>query len=1047
MRSIMSVFFVMLLTGVSFALPVEIKTEGRVPMTNSASTIFSGSLDLPSGGHWELRDEQAASVPVEIYLRAVDETEQRSMGRRMRKVETNRNLQRGRHALSTLYWAARTYASTNSGQGPASMDVLPADRVERTTKSPWYGEYAELDGPFVFLVPNAQFHFREEGRNFVPRDDRVLLAFELRPFVDDGKHWVLYTDGASEREDVDLPLIKKYGQEIRPVTNPSESDKPVAPEKRYSVVAVFPNATPQFVSLQLYNDLLGQKMEVVWRVDQHVALDPALQNDLASVRKRHWQSLASITESSLLAAWYGDPVSRAGRGRRTASVFGVLGGRPAIEETLQMGLLRMSSNDGERTISLDSIEGVTVKSHPYGKMLGDTAVTPPALLQNVPADHLVLHVPNPKAMLPFLDGGADFIGSLGTTVVGRSIQYDLKDRYLARLGVNQDWLEQILQLGVVREFAIFAPDLFLIDGTDLTIVSQIAKPAYLSGLFKIINIGNLGEEVVAVGTQGGRQAFWAMRGDKLVISTSESEMALALRLMEDPSASLAESEEYQYMLTQVPLQDSTRMMLYFSDPFIRRLVSPKVKIGQLRRARARATMEYVTASILRANLDGLHNVDIAKLVEAGYLAGDLHLEDFQIAEDGRVVSDTYGSLAQPVSLSELDIDKVTPSESAAYQTYLDNYNRFWRQFFDPIAIRVDDMSDGGLAMTTFILPLIDNSLYDNVKSLLVHADGTALRIPTAKPDPVLMLSLNLAEPAWTTISEGFADMFMRYIFLSSYAIDDLGPAIHFAIYDADPVIALGSGDILGAFGGDMQVFRRGEMFAIPMALSVLTRPCAFMIETRDAARTARFLDQAATSALHRSNRGREVNAEFYRIDNENAWVYSMSVFGMINLRFGIRIEGDYVVIRNIPWSSHDQIVAVEDSLLKTASLAITPSACVKQLPGLHATAMEKSRYAAIEGIGRLYPLMVSQGLSVEQALEKHSRLFGFRPVHPGEGNWQGDVRTLRSSDFGTPYRQQQPAYRAGKSDFGLFHQVEQLRVSMAFENTGLRSIIQWKLQE
>ena len=33
-------------------------------------------------------------------------------------------------------------------------------------------------------------------------------------------------------------------------------------------------------------------------------------------------------------------------------------------------------------------------------------------------------------------------------------------------------------------------------------------------------------------------------------------------------------------------------------------------------------------------------------------------------------------------------------------------------------------------------------------------------------------------------------------------LDDLGPGLHLAVHDADPVIALGSGDLLGAFGSN-----------------------------------------------------------------------------------------------------------------------------------------------------------------------------------------------------------------------------------------------------
>jgi len=907
------------------AASLEIQTTGVQPIPTSQSRIVAGTISLPGTGYWTIDDEQAGNVPHEVFLTPPAEARERMMGRRLRQVESNRNLQRGRNGLSALYWAVRPYAVSTSGQGPASIDELDAKQISHIQKSPWSGPHADIDGPFVFLIPGVRFQFSEENREWVARRQREILAFELRPFVDDGKHWVLYTDGSCERETVNPALVKQYKQEIRPVTREADADRPPAARQIYTVMAVIPNQAQDEFELKLNNSMLNSTVQAIWRLDRKAPVRNELIASIERLRKSHWEFMARITQSDILASWSRerDPGQR--RDRPSASVFGILGGRPAIEETLQMGLLQASPAKGERTLSIASIAGVTVKSHPYATMLGKTKVTPPGILTSVPADRLVLHVTQPKAILPFLNGGADFVASLGSTAMGSSIRYDLKDRYLARMGLDQAWLENLIKLGLVREFAIFAPDMFFIDGTDLTVISSVARPEILAGLLKLVNVTGLGKQVVVVRTAGGHDAFWAMRDDRLIVSTSRREIALAMQLTEDPEASLAKSVEYQYMLSQVPLQDTTRMMLYFSDPFIRRLVSPSVKIAQVRRAFARAGMEVITAAALRANLDGIEAVDIQKLIDQGYLPNDLDMGDITLEKDGRAVSATFGTLADPVALSAVAVDKVTAGEAAAYRTYLENYNRFWRQFFDPIAMRIDDTADGGLELTTFILPLIDNSLYDGIKPFLVHGDGGTLRIPTAKPDPVMMLSLNLGEPAWSRISEGLADMFMRYIFLSPQAIDDLGPALHIAIYDADPVIALGSGDIFGAFGGGMDVFGRGEMFMIPLALSVLTRPCAFMIETRDAARTARFLDQAATAALHRNDRRtREFNAEFYRIGNENAWVYTFSVMGMINLRFGIQIEGDYIVVRNIPWSSRDRIVSVDESPMKTARLAVTP---------------------------------------------------------------------------------------------------------------------------
>ena len=52
---------------------------------------------------------------------------------------------------------------------------------------------------------------------------------ELRPYVDDGKHWVLYTDGACVREPIDKQRIEHYRLTIRPVVDAAEDEMPGDP--------------------------------------------------------------------------------------------------------------------------------------------------------------------------------------------------------------------------------------------------------------------------------------------------------------------------------------------------------------------------------------------------------------------------------------------------------------------------------------------------------------------------------------------------------------------------------------------------------------------------------------------------------------------------------------------------------------------------------------------------------------------------------------------------------------------------------------------------
>jgi hypothetical protein len=431
-----------------------------------------------------------------------------------------------------------------------------------------------------------------------------------------------------------------------------------------------------------------------------------------------------------------------------------------------------------------------------------------------------------------------------------------------------------------------------------------------------------------------------------------------------------------------------------------------------------------------------------------YLPRGFGADAYSIDNQGIAHSQVYGSLARMKTLLDVPVEQVTEAEARAYQDYVDNYSRYWRQFFDPIAVRLNDTEDGSLELTTFILPLIDNSIYNQLReSVMHHEDQQALVVPQVEPSPVTQFSVNLRDEAWQQIAANFADLFQRYGGASPALLDDLGPGIHLAVFDADPVIALGSGDVLGAFGGDVLRAGGNQMFMIPAILSVLTRPCSVLVETKDPQRTASYLRQAASAWMSRSARqDNDFHVSFYQVDDRDAWVWSTDVVGIIKLRFGVQVTGRYLVIRNIPWSTEDRVVRAAEAPLNGAWLTVAPTAGRLQLPGLFASTADQERRAAIASLGRLYPLLLSGDADLGSAGQRHQQLFGFRPLHPPRGQWEWRDFQLASSVYGSASRQRQPGFDP-QQPFGLMQTMESLTLSMQFEDAGLRSQITWKLRK
>lgn len=1037
----------------------EVISTFKHQQQNSTLITYSGEVQLPFQGYWKIMAAEKPSQAQELYLRrdtkSMREDDPDYLKSKLTLYqEKEQKIQNGSMLLRSFYSSIERYAKQHQFVGPTSLsdlDPIKDKRLIELNQTNWAKQYdLELTGEFAFLVPGVTFNSEKLSGRPLSRSKRDVLMIQLRPYVEDGKHWILYNDGSIEREKIDPERVKQYDLKILPITTKDQPGEQPPETQKYILVMVCSQDVQGPVSLTVENAVTGKSERIQWDVTGAQSDDKAVADNLIVARRGLWGMYASTGASPVLSSWrefYGDKGWSGARGNRRSgqgelTAFNILGGRAAVEETLQMQAIAQSSGKGEeRNLPIETLEGVAVESHPFAEMLkaqGGSGLRLP-LAELAPHDHFFVHVARPSTLLGFLEDGAEFISRFGGVMNSNNLQYDLTAKYLTRLGLDNKWLRMFLESGEVEEMALIFPDFFFIDGTDVTAISRLAHPQPVKLLLQLIGVAGLSQgNVVEHVLDNGNKVFWTLLDNLLVSSSSRVEMdrVIALQLA-GGEGSLGKSDEFRYMLAQLPLEKETRIFAYISDPFIRHLVGPAIKIAQLRRIIGRQQMEVLSARILLAKMNGMANYDSLEALSAGkYVPESLALNDYSIDRDLKVHSKEYGTLSFMQPLERVPALMVTKSEADSYKRYVDNYNRYWRRFFDPIAIRINDSKDGSLEMTTFILPLIDNSIYNRLRDILVSAeDGETLQIPQPSLTPVMMLSLNLQEKGWMNFSRSVSS------YISSRLLEDLGPRIHLAIHDSDPVIASGSGDLLGAFnssiaGGGMG----GMMMYIPVALSVLTRPCTLFIETSNPERILATL----RGMTRRHTRQESVTMDFYQVDGKDEWTMAVNVFGMVTLRYGIEVQGDYLLIRNIPWSNKEKIAGVKKVALKSVFLEAFPKACEKQLPGLFAAANEGTRATSQKNIAYLYPLLASGYASVDDVEKKHFDMFGFKPVHTEGGEWLWNGTYLSSSRFGGFTSQRQPGYNGDSDEIGLLHNIDNVSLNMQFEDSGLRAILRWK---
>ena len=775
-----------------------------------------------------------------------------------------------------------------------------------------------------------------------------------------------------------------------------------------------------------------------------------------------WKPLLLQSDAPILRNWlarheelYGlrpDAALQAARSEavRQASYFDVLGGRAAMRESMQLELISnpVAGQKEAESSSIDAVTEIEVRSHPFDDMLADSAapITRVELADFVPDDRFFAWFRDLGALRNVLDGAVSQFMRFESSLAVKSIEYKLGERYAERLGLSGSVLDRVEALNAITEFAIVSPDLFFIDGTDIGIVAKLRSPTLTRSVLDVLGLHAPDDGVVETHTtKGGDNLYWTLRGDILLLGTSRSEIErmLALNPKRD-KGSLGNSSEFLYMQQQLGIGQATQAYLYFSDPFIRHLVSPQVKIAQLRRVQARAEMEILVAGAMLYLLDGHRNVPgKQQLINRGYLPRYFEDRDYTLGEDLVVSSATWGTIARMKPLDDSGVTTITRSEAEAYERFVENYSRYWRQFFDPIAIRLDMSGDNHYEMQSFILPLLDSGIYNEVEDALVTREtGQDLRIPSVTPAPSMMFSMNLKDDLRVELSQGIADLLVEYTSVDPEVFDSIGSAVHLAVQDSTPIVALGGGDVWGAFSKEMLNLEGFGSF-LPIMASLATQPSTLIIELADPDRVHQFLSEAVVKRAEVGGSG-----ELHKLQDREAWIYTLDIADIVKIHLRLEIQGNYLAVSNLPWTTAVTIGAGQNVPLNGAQLTLDLTRISKQLPALHTKVYTDYRAAAVDGMGYLYPLLEA-GISdsVNQAIQKHFEIFGLMPVHPAEGEWLWRDSYLESSEFGTATRPVQPEWREGDRNFGLFPQVDLIGVNMQLEDTGLRATIRWVTAE
>ena len=302
----------------------------------------------------------------------------------------------------------------------------------------------------------------------------------------------------------------------------------------------------------------------------------------------------------------------------------------------------------------------------------------------------------------------------------------------------------------------------------------------------------------------------------------------------------------------------------------------------------------------------------------------------------------------------------------------------------------------------------------------------------------MLVSLNISDNLRVTMSQALAGTLVQYTSVDPEIFDSIGSGIHLAVQDSTPIVALGSGDIWGALDQNM-LRMEGFESLLPFLLSLMTQPATVLVELAEPDRVREFLNDAVVSRHQLSESG-----QFYRLQDKEAWIYSLNMLDMFQLHLRIEVSDGFLLISNLPWSTQLEVEGVSVMQFNGARLQLNMDEITQQLPALHTKVFADYRAAAVDGMGYLYPILAT-GLAdtVPEAIDTHYNVFGFTPVHPHQGRWIWKESYLESTEFGTARKPVQPEFRPGQKDFGVFPTIERISLNMQLERAGLRASIRW----
>lgn len=362
---------------------------------------------------------------------------------------------------------------------------------------------------------------------------------------------------------------------------------------------------------------------------------------------------------------------------------------------LPNGSYSLKLKETQKEFTLSDIAPLKIKSHPWQEMIKGKNIERSKIFSFVPDDDFLVYFNDVSVAVKLEDAAKAISGPFYS--IGRSEEMvGIMEKVTKRLGItNIKELEPYL-----GEVAFVSEDLDFYPKTEYALIIKLHSD-FLKNLFSSFT---------------SEKNFQALHDDYLILSTSKGLLDEIEARFRKEKPSMYESLDFAYTLSVL---DSRRDgFAYFSEKFITKLVGPEYRILARRRnsvIQALETLQYIVFAY--RDLKGVWPKSLEQIADEGYInSATIHnIEDYSIDPSGWVVHKDWEGLNDIASVSDVDLGNISRIEKSVYENFRDGYERYWREFFDPIGVAV--VVSDQIMFHTVILPLIQESQYNYMVEL------------------------------------------------------------------------------------------------------------------------------------------------------------------------------------------------------------------------------------------------------------------------------------------------------------------------------------------